>query len=44
MQPGEEVEVEARDAHDWVVGVLLVPDGDLAGAVPCKVKVVVGGA
>ncbi|KFY77510.1 hypothetical protein V499_03140 [Pseudogymnoascus sp. VKM F-103] len=40
VQPGEEVEVEARDAHDGVVGVLLELDGDLARAVPGEVEVV----
>lgn len=43
VKPGEEVEVEARDAHDGVVGVFLELDGDLAGAVPGEVEVVVGG-
>lgn len=44
VQPGEEVEVEAGNAHDGVVGVFLEPDGNLAGAVPGEVEVVVAGA
>ena len=44
VQPGEEVEVEARDSHDGVVGVFLESDGDLGGAVPDEVEVVVAGA
>lgn len=44
VQPREEVEIEARNTHDGVVGVFLELDGDLASAVPGEVKVVVGGA
>lgn len=44
MQPREEVKVEARNSHDGVVGVFLELDGNLAGAVPGEIKVVVGGA
>ncbi|KFY90677.1 hypothetical protein V500_05015 [Pseudogymnoascus sp. VKM F-4518 (FW-2643)] len=44
VQPREEVEVEARDSHDGVVGVFLESDGDLGGAVPDEVEVVVAGA
>lgn len=44
VQPREEVEVEARNAHDGVVGVLLEPNGNLTGTVPGEVEVVVGGA
>ena len=44
VDPREEVQVEAGDAHDGVVGVLLVGNEDFGGAVPDKSKVVVGGA
>lgn len=43
MEPGEEVEVEAGDAHDGVVGVFLEGDKDLGGLVPDVSEVVVGG-
>ena len=43
VQPREEVEVEARDAHDGVVGVFLVGDEEVGGGVPDKGEVVVGG-
>lgn len=38
---GEEIEVEAGDAHDWVVGVLLVLDGKVGKCVPGEGEVVV---
>jgi hypothetical protein len=41
VQLGEEVEVEARDAHKGVVGVLLGLDGDFSEAVLDEVEVVV---
>lgn len=44
MQPGEKVEVEASNAHDWVVGVFLVWDQELGGGVPDKGEVVVARA
>lgn len=44
MQPGEEVEVEAGDAHDGVVGVFLIGDEEVGGFVPGEDEaVVVGG-
>jgi len=43
VQPGEEVEVEAGDAHDGVVGVVLVLHGPVGGAVPVVGEVVVAG-
>jgi hypothetical protein len=43
VEPGEEVEIEAGDAHDGVVGVLLEGDEDLRGLVPDVGEVVVGG-
>lgn len=38
---GEDVEVEASDSHYWVVGVLLVFDGNVGKCVPDKSEVVV---
>lgn len=43
MEPGQEVEVETGDAHDGVVGVFLVSDGDVGEGVPRVGEVVVGG-
>ena len=43
MKPREEVEVETGDAHDRVVRVFLVLDGDVGEGVPGVGKVVVGG-
>lgn len=44
MQPGEEVEVEAGDAHDRVVGVFLVGNENVGGGIPGEDEaVVVGG-
>ena len=43
VQPGEEVEVEAGDAHDGVVGVFLVGYEEGRGRVPGEGEVVVGG-
>lgn len=43
VQPGEEVEVEAGDGHDGVVGVGLVADGEVGEGVPDVGEVVVGG-
>ena len=34
MRPGKEIEVEARDGHDGIVGVLLEADGELGECVP----------
>lgn len=42
MQPREEVEVEARDAHDRVVGVLLEGYKEVGSGVPDEGEVVVG--
>ncbi len=38
---GEDVEVEAGDSHDWVVGVLLVLDGKVGKSVPDESEVVI---
>ena len=43
VQPREEVQVEARDAHDGVVGVLLEGDEEVGDGVPGEGEVVVGG-
>ena len=44
MQPGQQVEVEAGDAHDGVVGVFLVGDEEVGGGVPGEDEaIVVGG-
>lgn len=43
VQPREEVEVEARHAHDGVVRVLLEGDEEVGGGVPDEGEVVVGG-
>lgn len=42
MQPGEEVEVEAGDAHDGIVGVFLVRDEEIGGTIPNEGEVVEG--
>lgn len=42
MQPGEHVEVEARERHYRVVGVLLVGDHEVTGRVPDETPVVEG--
>ena len=42
VEPGEEVEVEAGDAHDGVVGIGLVGDGEGGEAVEVVSEVVVG--
>ena len=36
VPPGQKVEVEARNGHDGVVGVLLVAHGDVGNCVPRK--------
>ena len=41
MVDGEEIEVEAGNAHDWVVGVLLVLDGKIGKSVPGEGEIVV---
>lgn len=41
VQPGEEVEVEAGDAHDGVVSVFLVGDEEVGGLVPGEDEAVV---
>lgn len=41
MQPGEEVEVEASDGHDRIVGILLVGHQRLTGLVPDEGEAVV---
>ena len=44
MQPGEEVEVEASDAHDRIIGVFLVGDEEIGGGIPREDEaVVIGG-
>ena len=43
MQPGEDVEIEARDEHGGVIGVLLVADQKFGGGSPRERKVVVAG-
>jgi hypothetical protein len=42
VEPREEVEVEAGDAHDRVVGVALVGHEEVGGGVPDEGEVVVG--
>ena len=42
MAPGQHVEVEARDAHDGVVGVTLVAHGEVGEGAPVEGEVVVG--
>ena len=42
VQPGEDVEVEAGEGHDGVVGVFLVGEHEGAGGVPGEGEVVVG--
>lgn len=41
MQPRQEIKVEARDAHDRIVGVGLIGNGELGDFVPQEGKVVV---
>lgn len=41
MAPGEDIEVEAGEGHDGVVGVFLVREEDFARAVPGELKVLV---
>lgn len=43
VKPREEIEVEASDSHDGVVGILLVGDEEVGGGVPNKGEVVVAG-
>ena len=38
---GQYVQVESSDTHDWIVGVLLVLDGDIGECVPSEGEVVV---
>ena len=40
---GEDVQVEAGDTHDGVVGVFLIGDNEVGEGVPHECKVVVGG-
>lgn len=42
MEPGEEVQVEAGDAHDGIVGEALIGDEEVGGGIPDKGEVVVG--
>lgn len=41
MQPGEEIEIETRDAHDRIVGVVLVWDGEIRDSIPQEGEIVV---
>lgn len=41
MEPGEHVEVEAGEAHDWVVGVDLIADCEVGHSVPGEGKAIV---
>ena len=42
VMDGEDVEVESSDSHYWIVGVLLVLDGEVGKCVPNKSEVVIG--
>lgn len=44
VQPREKIEVEASNAHDGVVGVLLVGDEGVGNGIPDKSEVVVAGS
>lgn len=37
----EDVKIESRNAHDWVVGVLLVSDSEVGCLIPYESEIVV---
>lgn len=43
MAPGEKVQVEPSNAHDWVIGVALIASCDIRRLVPDKGEFVVTG-
>ena len=43
MQPGEKVQIEAGDAHDRIVSVLLIGYKEITGCIPDENEIVVVG-